>query len=149
MREIEDADAVAAVAQEAIRLRAQLKKAEKEYKESIAVTEKVLAEAEKTLLEYLESHRLSDVDIAPFAARPNELWQMQRRSSKVRFYNPAAVYGALGTEAFQLMKVSAPAVDDLHGKLDEDKWAAIHEGYTEKESEPWISLSLKRTPRGR
>ena len=149
MKEIEDAEAVAAVAQEAILLRAHLKKAEKEYKESIAATEKLLAEADKTLLEYLTEHGITSVDAAPFPHIPNQLWAIERRSSKVRFYSPEAVYRAMGTEGFQMMRVSAPAVDELHGKLDEDKWAAIHEGYTEKESEPWIALTLKRTQRSR
>ena len=149
MRELEDIEAVSALARAVVERKARLKEKEKAYKEAIAEDEKALEAAEQALMGYLAEQGLSEVDVAPYPELPQQLWRIEKRSSKVRFFDPAAVYRALGSEGFQLMKVSAPAVDELQGKLPEDKWQQIHEGYQEKESEPWIVITLKRPPRER
>lgn len=149
MRSIEDTEAVGALARTIIEIKGRLKKAEQDYKEAIAKDEQALEEAQQALLEWMAGENLPSLDVAPYPEIPQQLWCIERRSSKVRFFDPAAVYRTLGTEGFQLMKVSAPAVDELRDKLPEEKWQQIHEGYTEKESEPWIAITLKRAPRGR
>ena len=148
MKEVET-EALSALARSIIEITGRLREAEKAYKTAIAPDTKALEEAEQALKDYLTEQGMAAVDVAPFTELPQQLWRIEKRSSKVRFFDPAAVYRALGTEGFQLMKVSAPAVDELQGKLPEDKWQQIHEGYQEKESEPWIAITLKRKPRER
>ena len=149
MRELEDIEAVSALARAVVERKARLKEKEKAYKEAIAEDEKALEAAEQALMDYLAEQGLTEVDVAPYPHLPHQLWRVERRSNKIRFFDPAAVYRALGSEGFQLMKVSAPAVDQLRDKLSEEKWQQLHEGYSEKESEPWIAITLKRPPRER
>ena len=149
MRSIEDTEAVGALARTIIEIKDKLKKAEQDYKEAIAKDEQALEEAQQALLEWMAAENLPSLDVAPYPEIPQQLWRVERRSNKIRVYDPASVYRALGSEGFQLMRVSAPAVDQLRDKLPEEKWQQIHEGYTEKESEPWIAITLKRVPRGR